>query len=538
MEDNHGIDGSLYCSRSNAQHVQTCTPDCRAQFLTSLAPKVDGYGTLCQAFSNSFKDGGQGLAVLYCCGSQLCEMDVMGSADLDCAEHQQGPQILSEVWYTLHSHMLNTLVDTDLGSDGYDSVTDPASLNQAHVLSKSRHGKEHARQENATPTAALPTATPSGFLIEGFHTITSKIHPPPASEIAHGSTASESHVLHLATTTETSKPLHERARDTSKVPSGTKVTIGVSVMVGILAVVALIAWHIRIRMRLRNKKRISRPVKPSSLPPTPLISPSSSYAGPPNAPLTPPARLQERRFLLTRALSLRRNNYRRRHGDEEEPEEWSAVPLAPMPPLTPPSASRPAKRPLEEDEPGGITATTTISMTTTAPPRPPRSDIPPAGSLTSVFSRASTLRATTSNASSDSTQIKSSGVTAVELPRQPARVYETPPSIRGLASPGPPPNRALPSLPADGRRSPLRSPLASPTRPTRRASPNSGTAPPRSTLGVNEGNGGSRRKSREESGGGAGRTSGETGLSSLRRVMHVRSPLLNEVCLNSATKTE
>ncbi|PTB63879.1 hypothetical protein BBK36DRAFT_1180698, partial [Trichoderma citrinoviride] len=441
-----------------------------------------------------------------------------------------------------------------IGRDGYHFGTNLASPSQAHDFSNSIHGRENARQENTAPTGALPTATPSGFLVEGFHTITITISSPPASEIAHGSTASGSRTLRLVTTTETSKPLHERARDASKVPSGTKVTIGVSVMVGILAVVALIAWHLRLRMRLRNKKRISRPVKPSSLPPTPLISPSSSYAGPlpPSGPLTPPARLQERRFLLTRALSLRRNNHRRRRDDEEEEdpeEEWTAVPLAPMPPLSsPPSKStRPANkssRPLEDrdEQPSGtITATTTISMTTTTgpPPRPPRNDIPPAaGSLSSVFSRASTLRAA-SNASSDSTtaQMPYSEL----LHRQPARMYEkkTPPAtIRGLASPGPPPTRALPSLPADGRRSPLRSPgLASPTSPTtRRASPSSGAVAPRSSLGVNEGNGGPR-KPREENVG-AGRASGETGLQSPRRVKHARNPLLNEVCLNSVTKVE
>ncbi|KAL7809821.1 hypothetical protein V8C44DRAFT_126762 [Trichoderma aethiopicum] len=516
MEESHCTEDSIHYFQMNAQHVQACASDCRAQFLTALESKGDEHGTLCHEFSKQPKEEGHGLRMMYCCGSQLCEMDVRGDAGLALSISR---------------------VVSSCQSDGYYSATHPASQDQAHIVSKSIVGNEHTRREDAAPIGALPPATPSGFLVEVFHTITINTDPPPASEIAHGSAATESRALRLVTTTETSKPLRERARDTNKVPSGTKVTIGVSVMVGILAVVALIAWHLRLRMRLRNKKRISRPVKPSSLPPTPLISPSSSYAEPPtNGPLTPPARLQERRFLLTRALSLRRNNYRRRRDEEEEPEEWSAVPLAPMPPLTPPSAARPAKRSLEGDEPSGITATTTISMTTSAPPRPPRNDIPPAGSLSSVFSRASTLRAE-ANASSDATQIKCSGVTAAELPRQPARVYETPPVIRGLASPGPPPNRALPSLPADGRRSPLRSPLASPTSPTRRASPSSGTAP-RPSLGVSEGNE-SPRKSKDESGGGAGRTSGDNpGLHSPRRVKHARSPLLNEVSLTSGMKTE
>ncbi|ETS02110.1 hypothetical protein M419DRAFT_79182 [Trichoderma reesei RUT C-30] len=517
MEEEHCIGDSIYYSRSNSLQVQACASDCRARFWTSLASNGEDYDELCRAFSKLAQNEGHGLPMLYCCDSQLCEMGVMADADINLG--------ISRVLSSCQS-------------EGYDASTNPADPDQAHVLSKSKRGREDARRENTAPAGASTTATPSGFLVEGFHTITTKTSPPPANEILPCLTASDSHVLH-AVTTKTSTPLRERAQDTSKVPSGTKVTIGVSVMVGILAVVALIAWHMRIRIRLRNKKRISRPVKPSSLPPTPLISPSSSYAGPPtNGPLTPPARLQERRFLLTRALSLRRSNYRRRRDDEEEPEEWSAVPLAPMPPLTPPSASRPAKRPLEQDEPSGITATTTISMTTTAPPRPPRNDIPPAGSLSSVFSRASTLRAVASNASSDSAQFgPSSVVTAMELPRQPARVYETPPVIRGLASPGPPPNRALPSLPADGRRSPLRSPLASPKSPTRRASPSSGAAPaPQPSLGATEGNR-CPRKSREESGGN-GRTARESGLQSTRRAKHARSPLLNEVCLNSATKTE
>lgn len=314
-------------------------------------------------------------------------------------------------------------------------------------------------------------------------------------------------------------------------PVSTKVTIGVSVMVGILAVLALIAWHLRLKARLRNKKRISRPIKPSSLPPTPLISPSSSYAGPPSGPLTPPPRLQERRFLLTRALSLRRNNQRRQY-NEEDSQEWAGVPLSPMPPLSPLSSlSIPRTRwSPEEGEHGGITATTTISQITHVS-RPPRDDLAPAASVSSIFSSASTLRAT-SNTSADSTQIRYSGATATDLPRPPPRVYETPPMVRGLASPGPPPTRALPSLPADGRVSPFKSPLTPPASLSRRGSP-SFAAAARPSVGTNEGNDGSQRSGEGSSQGGAGRPV-DVPVQSPRRARHVRSPL----GLNSMMKKE
>ncbi|KAK4075065.1 uncharacterized protein Triagg1_4729 [Trichoderma aggressivum f. europaeum] len=400
-----------------------------------------------------------------------------------------------------------------------------ASSGQAHARSGSIvEGKEHARRQQRQPTTSsvsgVPSATPSGFLVEGFHTVTTKISPPPASEIAPGVATSASPVIHLITTTETSKPLRHRTGGKSSVPVSTKVTIGVSVMVGILAVLALIAWHLRLKARLRNKKRISRPIKPSSLPPTPLISPSSSYAGPPSGPLTPPPRLQERRFLLTRALSLRRNNQRRQYNDEDS-QEWVGVPLSPMPPLSPLSPlSIPRTRwNSEESEHGGITATTTISQITQVN-RPPRDDVAPAASVSSIFSSASTLRAT-SNTSTDSAQIRYSGATATDLPRPPPRVYETPPMIRGLASPGPPPTRALPSLPADGRVSPFKSPLATPG--SRRGSPSFPTMTSPS-IRTSEENNGSQRPGEESGQGGAGR-SVDVPVQSPRRVRHVRSPL-------------
>lgn len=382
------------------------------------------------------------------------------------------------------------------------------------------------RQEklSTAPAVALPpAATPSKFLKEGFHTVTIKTPFSHIPSAAHDSTASDHSATHLATQTEGSKyQHHQRSTAANQVSSTTKVTIGVSVMVGVLVIIGFIVWHLRMKIRFRNKKRISRPMKPSSPPASPLISPSSSHAAPPKAPLTPPARLQERRFLLPRALSLRRNNQRRQYHDVSVRDK-AGMPLAPLSPL---SVSRVRRSP-GEGERQGITATTTISLTT-SPTRPPRDDTPSETSVSSVFSHVSTVRAT-SNSSTSSAQNKYNSAMATELPRLPPRVYETPPAVGRLSSPGPPPTRALPSLPLDGRASPLKSPL-SPTSLNRRGSPSIGSISG-SSIGVSEGNADAQRPQRGTSQSNS-RGSVEATAKSPRRVRHVRSPLLNEVRLD------
>ncbi|KAL7926573.1 hypothetical protein ACQKWADRAFT_280725 [Trichoderma austrokoningii] len=385
-------------------------------------------------------------------------------------------------------------------------------------LAQLDHEQEHIhRQENLSTTSAVafPAATPSKFVNEGFHTITVK------TSFSGDLTASGLSATDLPITTEGSKYQHrQRSTAANQVSSTTKVTIGVSVMVGVLVIIGFIVWHLRMKIHNRNKKRISRPVKPSSPPASPLISPSSSHVAPPKTSLTPPARLQERRFLLPRALSLRRNNQQRRQYQDVSLQEKTGVPLAPLAPLSPLPVSRVRRSP-GEGEHKGITATTTISLTR-SPTRPPRDDTPSETSVSSVFSHVSTTRAS-------SAPIRYNRVTTAELPKLPPRVYEAPPTVGRLASPGPPPTRALPSLPLDGRASPLKSPL-SPTSLSRRGSPSIGSVSG-SSIGASEGSGDSQRPQ----GGNSqfdSRGPVEVPLKSPRRVRHVRSPLLNEVRLD------
>lgn len=407
--------------------------------------------------------------------------------------------------------------------DCSDRLFNLAPPDQDHAVSNDEQEHIHRHEKPSTaPAVAFPAATPSEFVKEGFHTVTIKNCFSDIPSAAPKLSAPGLYATHLATPAESSKYRHrQRSTVTNQVSSTTKVTIGVSVMVGVLVIIGFIVWHLRMKIRFRNKKRISRPIKSSSPPASPLISPSSSHAAPPKAPLTPPARLQERRFLLPRALSLRRNNQRRQYQDVSVRDK-AGMPLAPLLPL---SVSRVRRSP-GEGKRRGITATTTISLTT-SPTGPSRNDTSSETSTSSVFSHVSTARAT-SNTSTSSAPNKYYSVTAAEIPRLPSRVYEIVPTVGRLASPGPPPTRALPSLPLDGRASPLKSPL-SPTSPARRGSPSIGSISG-SSNGVGEGNGDFQRPQGGNSQSGS-RGSIEVPMKSPRRVRHVRSPLLNEVRL-------
>ncbi|KAK1254305.1 hypothetical protein MKX08_008300 [Trichoderma sp. CBMAI-0020] len=477
MDKTNSIDGSHVI-----QDAFSCTAECRTQFLTLLASSSGMLNTICRTLPDKHGSGRDAFHIAYQCGSQLCNIN--GKEDAD----QQSPQ------------------------DQDHAVSDDE---QEHILRQDKL--------STAPAVTSPSATPSEFVKEGFHTVTIKNRFSDIPSTVPDLTASGLSATHLATPAESLKYQHrQRSTVANQVSSTTKVTIGVSVMVGVLVIIGFIVWHLRMKIRFRNKKRISRPIKSSSPPASPLISPSSSHAAPPKAPLTPPARLQERRFLLPRALSLRRNNQRRQYQDVSVRDK-AGMPLAPLPPL---SVSRVRRSP-GEGERQRITATTTISLTT-SPTRPLRNDAPSATSISSVFSHVNTVR-TPSNSSTSSAPNQYNSVTAAEIPRLPSRVYEISPTVGRLARPGPPPTRALPSLPLDGRASPLKSPL-SPTSLARRGSPSIGSTS-ESSIGVSEGNGDFQRSQGGISQSGS-RGSIEVPMKSPRRVRHVRSPLLNEVRLD------
>ncbi|KAF0634657.1 hypothetical protein FPSE5266_04982 [Fusarium pseudograminearum] len=96
-------------------------------------------------------------------------------------------------------------------------------------------------------------------------------------------------------------------KDNKGMPTGVKVTVAVISVVGLLAICALIFCLFRRRRSRKNdiRRLIKHPTSPPPVAdsPTPLVSPaisfSASHADAEGVPLTPPARLRERRYLPT-----------------------------------------------------------------------------------------------------------------------------------------------------------------------------------------------------------------------------------------------
>ncbi|RBQ80693.1 hypothetical protein FVER14953_20628 [Fusarium verticillioides] len=194
-------------------------------------------------------------------------------------------------------------------------------------------------------------------------------------------------------------------------PLGVKVTIAIISVVGILAIAALI--FCLLRRRRSRKTDIRRLIKhPSSPPPradspTPLVSPTISHTDPDGVPLTPPARLRERRFLA------------------DEPNGF------PTSPVYSPTSSKLSPR--HERTPRIYSASQVPMIVMTAPDGGKVRDD---GSLS--FSDGIITPP-------PSALIAPLGYNTQTSPPRPPRSRDA--SFNMLASPGPPPTRALPSTP-------------------------------------------------------------------------------------------
>ncbi|KAG9506862.1 hypothetical protein J7337_000406 [Fusarium musae] len=196
-----------------------------------------------------------------------------------------------------------------------------------------------------------------------------------------------------------------------RMPLGVKVTIAIISVVGLLAIAALI--FCLLRRRRSRKTDIRRLIKhPSSPPPradspTPLVSPTISHTDPDGVPLTPPARLRERRFLA------------------DEPNGF------PTSPVYSPTSSKLSPR--HERTPRIYSANQVPMIVMTAPDGGKVRDD---GSLS--FSDGIITPP-------PSALIAPLGYNTQTSPPRPPRSRDA--SFNMLASPGPPPTRALPSTP-------------------------------------------------------------------------------------------
>ncbi|KAF5538226.1 hypothetical protein FMEXI_9522 [Fusarium mexicanum] len=362
----------------DVQDPPLCISLCRERFLKELVPGDETIERVCEVLQDrDWMEKEQPFRALYCCDAQACGVDNLGEGGKD---HPGPPQ-------PYH-------------------ICDPESLNedkdcqQAKGTDKSQDASSQTTSRASTAASTLHETTKPTTLETTSVPIQSSI-----PETTYSTTTDPS-------TLATSDPSSSDSNNTNKgMPLGVKVTIAIISVVGLLAIAALI--FCLLRRRRSRKTDIRRLIKhPSSPPPradspTPLVSSAISHTGPDGVPLTPPARLGERRFLA------------------DEPNGF------PTSPVYSPTSSKLSPR--HERTPRIYSANQVPMIVMTAPDGGKVRDD---GSLS--FSDGIITPP-------PSAHIAPLGYNTQTSPPRPPRSRDA--SFNMLASPGPPPTRALPSTP-------------------------------------------------------------------------------------------
>ncbi|RKL23825.1 hypothetical protein BFJ70_g6112 [Fusarium oxysporum] len=252
----------------DVQDPPLCISLCRERFLKELVPGDETIERVCEVLQDrDWMEKEQPFRALYCCDAQACGVDNLGEGGKD---HPGPPQ-------PYH-------------------ICDPESLNDDKDCQQVK-GTDKSRDASSQTTAGASTAESTLQATTKPTTLETTSVPIQSSipETTYSTTTDPS-------TLATSDPSSSNSNETNKgMPLGVKVTIAIISVVGLLAIAALI--FCLLRRRRSRKSDIRRLIKhPSSPPPradspTPLVSPTISHTDPDGVPLTPPARLPERRFL-------------------------------------------------------------------------------------------------------------------------------------------------------------------------------------------------------------------------------------------------
>ncbi|KAF4953824.1 hypothetical protein FGADI_5616 [Fusarium gaditjirri] len=357
----------------DVQDPPLCISLCKERFLKELVPGDKTIERACEVLQDrDWMEKEKPFRALYCCDAQACGVDNLGEGGKD---HPGPPQPY---------HICDP-----------ESLNDDKDCQQAKGTDKSRDASSQTTSGTSTTERTLPT------------TLETTSVPIQSSilETTYSTTADPSILA-------TSDPSSSDSSNINKgMPLGVKVTIAIISVVGLLAIAALI--FCLVRRRRSRKTDIRRLIKhPSSPPPradspTPLVSPTISHTGPDGVPLTPPARLRERRFLAN---------------------EPNAFPTSPV---YSPTSSKLSPR--HERTPRIYSASQVPMIVMTAPD---------GGKVRDDGSLSFSDRVVTPPPSA---HIAPLGLDTQTSPQRPPRSRDA--SFNMLASPGPPPTRALPSTP-------------------------------------------------------------------------------------------
>ncbi|KAF4979706.1 hypothetical protein FZEAL_4134 [Fusarium zealandicum] len=365
-----------------------CISMCRERFLRELLPKDETFQRVCEALEDQgHMDREQPFRALYCCDSQLCGVDNLGEGGKD---HPGPPDA--------------------------DYICSPESMNGGDARCQKAQEVTSPEEDETTESAPrIPEATVSDAATWKRLTTSEASTTVPIQSSFPDTTYSTSSDPSLAASLDPSNRGDENS-DGQGLPLGVKVAIVVVVVVISMVIAALVFCLLRRRRSRRSdiRRHIKHPTSPPPADsPTPLVSPTISHTDADGVPLTPPARLRERKFLPTLG--------------EQSPSRQTGFPTSPLYSPTGSSMS-----PRHERTPRIYSAPAVPMIVMTAPKggylsqndRFPSGIVtPPASAQRSLFEH--------SNGS----------------PPRPLRSRDGPFKLSNLVSPGPPPTRALPSTP-------------------------------------------------------------------------------------------
>ena len=277
------------------------------------------------------------------------------------------------------------------------------------------------QQTASTKMADLPKASPSS----SNKVLVEKLTTDHSTFVTSSTSVSRPNSMPTPTTLDKSSSSIMTSQDSSQMDdgvdrgkglsTGVKVAITVCTLLALIALLGFLLCFLRRRSRQQDHLSLRRRIKHPTSPrppgsPTPLVSPTVSHTDADGVPLTPPARLRERKFLPTVVSQLSPGLKASGH---------SSFPASP---LYSPTTNKLIPR---------HERTPKIYSGGNSPPLYPVPSNVPSGGVTAI--------AVASKRNS---------------PSRPPRPQEAPLDITGLASPGPPPTRALPSTPPNGPISP------------------------------------------------------------------------------------
>ncbi|KAI8687816.1 hypothetical protein NCS55_00033800 [Fusarium keratoplasticum] len=403
-----------------------CIAMCRERFLRELLPKDETFERACEALGDRGEQQHRSFRALYCCDSQLCGVDNLG-------ERGRDPNVN---WFINACQEIGYHSIVDPGPPDVDYVCDPESTHGSDVHCHKAQSADRAEDEAFESVSSTSQAPASEDATSKRSTASETSTSAPVQSSMPDTTYSTSSDPSLVTTLKPSNKEQDK-KDETGLPLGVKITIAILSVVILAAVIVLVVCLLRRRKSRRNdiRRLIKHPTSPPPADsPTPLVSPTLSHTDADGVPLTPPARLRERKFLPTLSepsLSPTSSRHRDRSGfpasplcsptssnltprHERTPKIYSAdqVPPVPMIVMTAPEGG-------QNDGStsfSGVTPPASVQMMpghgNSSPPRPPRSH---------------------------------DGLFKI------------------LVSPGPPPTRALPSTPPNRPLTPTK-PLSSPPR--------------------------------------------------------------------------